>query len=120
MDTSPHGCGIAFTNCTEASVSNCELARNAWFGALVTESKNISITGNLVEANDRSGIMIQYLYRGSENVSVSKNLILYNNGFGLESNAGKNIKVTENKYAGNGTDKKSNEKISLDKTIIMN
>ena len=119
MDTSPHGCGIAFTNCAEASVSNCELARNAWFGVLVTESKNISITGNLVEANDRSGIMIQYLYRGSENVSISKNLIHYNNGFGVESYAGKNIKFAENKYAGNGTDLKSNEKISTEKYIIM-
>ncbi len=120
MDTSPHGCGIAFTNCTDASVSNCELARNGWFGMLVTESKNINLSGNLVEANDRSGIMIQYLYHGSENVTVSKNLIHYNNGFGIETYAGKNIKVSENKYAGNGTDLKSNEKISLDKTIIMN
>lgn len=118
--TSPHGCGIAFTNCSDASVTNCELARNAWFGMLVTESKNISLSGNLIEANDRSGIMIQYLYHGSENVTVNKNLIHYNNGFGVESYAGKNIKVSENKYAGNGTDLKSNEKISLDKTIIMN
>ena len=120
MDTSPHGCGIAFTNCTDASVSNCELARNAWFGALVTESKNISLSGNLIEANDRSGIMIQYLYHGSENVTVSKNLIHYNNGFGVESYAGMNIKVAENNYAGNGIDLKSMEKVSLDKTIIMN
>lgn len=120
MDTSPHGCGIAFTNCTDVTVTNCELARNAWFGMLVTESKNISLSGNLVEANDRSGIMIQYLYHGSENVTVSKNLIHYNNGFGVESHSAKNIKVSENKYAGNGIDLKSNEKISLDKTIIMN
>ena len=41
MDTSPHGCGIAFSNCADASVTNCELARNAWFGLLVTESKTI-------------------------------------------------------------------------------
>jgi len=120
MDTSPHGCGIAFTNCIDATITNCELARNAWVGMLVTESNNISVSGNLIEANDRSGIMIQYLYHGSENVTVSKNLIHYNNGFGVESYAGKNIKVAENKYAGNGTDLKSNEKISLDKTIIMN
>lgn len=120
MDTSPHGCGIALTNCTDATVTNSELVRNAWFGLLVTESKNITISGNLVEANDQSGIMIQYLYNGSENVSVSKNLIHYNNGFGVESYAGKNIKVAENKYAGNGIDLKSNEKISQDKFIIMN
>jgi parallel beta-helix repeat protein len=120
MDTSPHGCGIAFTNCTDASVTNCELARNAWFGMLVTASNNMKISGNLVEANDRSGIMIQYLYRGSENITVNKNLIHYNNGFGVESYAGNKIKVSENNYAGNGSDLQSNEKISPDKFIIMN
>jgi parallel beta-helix repeat protein len=120
LDTSPHGCGISLANCSDASVTNCELARNAWFGILVTESKNISISGNLIEANDRSGVMIQYLYRGSENVTVSNNLIHYNTGFGLEAYAGKNIRSENNKFAGNGPDQKSNEKISAEKYIIMN
>ena len=119
MDTSPHGCGIVLTNCTDAAVIHCELARNAWFGMLVTESRNITVSGNLIEANDRSGIMVQYLYRGSENVSISNNLIHYNNGFGVEAYAGKNIKSANNSYAGNGTDLKSDEKISAEKFIIM-
>lgn len=119
MDTSPHGCGIALTSCYDVTVSNCELARNAWFGLLVTESKNISISGSLVEANDQSGIMVQYLYRGSENVTVNNNLIHYNNGFGVEAYAGKNIKSANNNYAGNGTDMKSNEKITSEEYIIM-
>lgn len=119
FDTSPHGCGIAFTNCTKASVSNCELARNAWFGILVTESKNITLSGNLVEANDRSGIMLQYLYHGCENISVSNNRIHYNKGFGVEAYAAKNINLTKNKFAGNGADLKSDENISPEKTIIM-
>lgn len=120
MDTSPHGCGIALSNCADATITNCELARNAWFGALVTESKNISISGNLIEANDRSGIMIQYLYNGSENITVTKNLIHFNSICGVESYAAKNIRVSENRYAGNGVDQKSDEKISQEKTIIMN
>ena len=119
MDTSPHGCGIALTSCTDATVTNCELARNAWFGMLVTESKNISISGSLIEANDRSGIMVQYLYLGSENVSMSNNLIHYNNGFGVEAYSGKNIKTANNTFAGNGTDLISNEKISAEKFILM-
>ncbi len=119
MDTSPFGCGLALTNCTDVTVNNCELARNAWFGILVTESNNINISGNLVEANDNSGVMIQYLHNGSQNVTVSKNLIHYNNGFGLESYTGKNIKSANNTYAGNGTDLKSDEKISTEKIIIM-
>jgi parallel beta-helix repeat protein len=119
MDTSPQGCGIALTSCTNASVNNCELARNGWFGLLVTESNNVTASNNLVEANDRSGVMIQYIYRGSENVTVSKNLIHYNNGFGVESYSGKNIKIANNNYAGNGSDLKSNEKISAEKYIII-
>jgi parallel beta-helix repeat protein len=119
MDTSPHGCGIALTNCTDVTVTNCELARNAWFGMLVTESKNIAVFQNLVEANDRSGVMIQYLYHGSENIMVTNNLIHYNNGFGVEAYAGKNIKTSNNTYAGNGTDLKSDERISQEKYIIM-
>jgi parallel beta-helix repeat protein len=119
MDPSPQGCGIALTNCSFATLRNCELARNGFFGLLVTESKNIILSGSLIEANDRSGVMIQYLYHGSENITVSNNLIHYNNGFGVESYSGKNIKVAENKYAGNGSDLKSDEKISQDKYIIM-
>jgi parallel beta-helix repeat protein len=119
MDTSPHGCGIALTSCSDVSVANCELARNAWFGVLVTESKNVSISGSLIEANDHSGIMVQYLYRGSENVSISNNLIHYNNGFGVEAYSGKNIKSAKNTFAGNGKDLKSNKKIVDEKLILM-
>lgn len=120
LDTSPHGCGIALTNCTDATVANCELARNAWFGLLLTESKNITATGNLIEANDRSGIMAQFLYRGCENVTMSKNLIQYNADFGVESYSGKNIISSGNTFSGNGRDQKSNEKISTEKYLIMN
>jgi parallel beta-helix repeat protein len=120
IDTSPNGCGIALSNCSDVTVENCELARNAWIGLLVTESQNISITGNLIEANGRSGIMVQYLYRGSENVTISKNQVQFNNGFGVESYSGSNIKSTDNTFAGNGIDLKSNEKISTEKYIIMN
>lgn len=119
MDTSPHGCGIALTSCVDVSVTNCELARNAWFGVLVTESNQIFVSGNLVEANDRSGLMVQYLYRGSENITISKNQIQYNNDFGIESYAGRNIKSANNTFAGNGSDLNSNEKISDEKYIIM-
>jgi parallel beta-helix repeat protein len=119
LDTSPQGCGIALTSCLDITVNNCELARNGWYGMLVTESRNISITGNLVEANDFDGIMMQYLYAGSENVTVSNNLVHYNQGYGIKSYAGKNIKTMRNTFAGNGTDLKSNEKISEQRYILM-
>jgi len=55
-----------------------------------------------------------------KNVTVSNNLIHYNNEVGVEAYAGKNIRSANNTFAGNGTDKKSNEKISAEKYIIMN
>lgn len=118
-DTSPLGCGIALSDCAGVTVKNCETARNGWTGILVTESRNISITGNLIEANDSEGILLQYLFAGSENVLVSNNLIHYNQGFGIASYAGKNIKTVNNTFAGNGSDLKSDEKISSEKYIIM-
>ena len=119
MDTSPLGSGIVLNYCTDISVSYCEIARNGWHGISVTESKNISLTGNLIEANDFEGINIQYLYSGSENVVISNNIIHYNQGFGITAYSGKNIKSTNNKFAGNGKDLKSDEKISTEKFIIM-
>ena len=119
LDTSPLGCGIALNSCSGGTITNCELARNGWHGILVTESKRIGITGNLIEANDFNGIMVQYLYRGSENITLENNLIQYNQGFGIGSYAGKNIKSTNNIFAGNGTDLISDEKISQEKLINM-
>lgn len=118
-DTSPLGCGIVLNYCSDVTVNKCETARNGWYGFLVSESKNISFTGNLVEGNDADGIMIQYLYNGSENISLTGNLIHYNQGFGIASFAGKNIYSSHNSFAGNGTDLKSNEKISSEKFITM-
>jgi parallel beta-helix repeat protein len=119
LDTSPLGCGIALTNCLNVTINNCEMARNGWYGILVSESKNISVTGNLVEANDADGIMIQYLYAGCENIWIKNNLVHYNDGFGIASYAAKNVHSSDNKFAGNGTDLKSNEKISPEKFILM-
>jgi parallel beta-helix repeat protein len=119
MDTSPLGCGIALTNCDNVKVTNCEMARNGWYGLLISESSNIWASGNLVEANDADGIMVQYLFAGSNNITVSNNLIHYNDGYGVVSYAAKNIKSSGNKYAGNGADLKSNEKISPEKYINM-
>jgi hypothetical protein len=119
MDTSPLGCGMVLNYCSDVTVNNCETARNGCYGILVSESRNIAITANLIEANDAEGIMIQYLFNGSENVSLTGNLIHYNQGFGIASFAGKNIKSVKNTFAGNGTDLKSNEKISSEKFINM-
>ena len=113
------GCGIVINYCSEVTVNNCETARNGWYGILVSESKNISLTGNLVEGNDAEGIMFQFLFNGSENISLTGNLIHYNQGYGIASYASKNISSSHNSFAGNGPDLKSNEKISPEKFINM-
>lgn len=118
MDTSPFGSGIALDQCSDATINNCEVARNAYYGILIDECNNVSVTSNLIEGNDRSGVMIEYLYNGSDAITVTNNLIHYNNGYGVESYAASKINVINNSYAGNGkTD--IQQKISDDKYIIM-
>lgn len=119
LDTSPHGCGIALNSCSNTEISACEIARNAFYGLLITECLGVLVTGNLIEGNDRSGVMVEYLYQGSKDVEVSNNLIHYNGGFGLESYAATKLKSEKNSYAGNGSSNEQ-EKVSDDKFIIMN
>jgi hypothetical protein len=119
MDTSPHGSGIALGHCQDVSVVNCELARNANHGLLVTESSAVNIEGNLIEGNDLSGVMAEFLYKGSENVLVQSNIIQYNAGYGVEAYSGKNIKTLNNIYKGNGSNT-GQEKLSSEKYLIMN
>jgi parallel beta-helix repeat protein len=116
--TSPLGAGISLEDCNDASISNCEIARNGYYGILIAESKNISVTGNLIEANDRSGVMAEFLYNGSDNISVANNIIQYNAGYGVESYAVKKARVEKNTYAGNGNITEQ-QKISNDKFILM-
>ena len=116
--TSAFGAGISLEDCSNASVGNCEIARNGYYGILVAESKNISVSGNLIEANDRSGVMIEFLHQGSEAVTVINNTIQFNNGYGVESYAARNIKIEKNSYAGNGKNS-AQQKISSERFILM-
>jgi len=116
--TSPYGSGVVLDQVSDASISNCEIARNGYYGIFITESKNILIKKNLIEANDRSGIMAEYITQGSQNLNIDGNLIQYNNGFGVESYAVMNSGVEKNIYAGNGNSA-AQEKISIKKTILM-
>ena len=118
MATSPLGTGITIEHSSGVTVTNCEVARNGFFGIIVSESKNISIANNLIEGNDRTGILVEFLQNGCDRISLTNNLIHYNNGFGVESYACKNLKNEKNRYAGNGNDKVQ-EKVSAEKTIFM-
>lgn len=119
MDTSPFGSGIALNYCNQAEIKNCEIARNAFYGLLISECNQIKASGCLVEANDRSGIMTEYLNTGSSDILLKDNQVQYNNGYGIESYAAKNLKSVNNSFDGNGLNLKSNEKISPEKCIVM-
>jgi parallel beta-helix repeat protein len=116
--TSAYGSGVALDYCNNASIVNNEIARNGYYGILIAESKNISIKNNLIEANDRSGVMVEFLQNGCENITISSNAIHYNNGYGVEAYAAKLIKVENNIYAGNGNNA-SQQKVSNEKFIVM-
>jgi parallel beta-helix repeat protein len=102
MSTSPFGSGISFDHCKNAKVNDCEISRNAWHGILVAESSNISISKNLIEANDKSGVMLEFLFNGNSNINISNNIIHYNTGKGIESVSTKNGVFMGNKLVGNG------------------
>jgi parallel beta-helix repeat protein len=115
---SPFGSGLFLNNCINATISDSEISRNGYYGIGIAESSNITIKGNLIEANDRSGIMAEYLFRGSENITIEKNIIQYNNGYGIESWSTKNIKLNSNSLTGNGN-ASDQQKISGEKYIVM-
>lgn len=118
LTTSPFGAGIALDHCTNASVTGCEIARNAYYGVLISESKQINIKGNLIEANDRTGVMAEYLYHGSTKISITNNIIQYNAVFGVATYGAIYSIIQQNVYAGNGINRLQ-EKISNDKTMVM-
>lgn len=115
---SPHGSGLAIAHSSNVSVSNSEIARNAWYGLVITESTGITVEGNLVEANDRSGIMSEFLYKGSTGIRLKNNTIHYNNGYGIESYAAENIMQESNTITGNLSGE-NQVLISSNKQIIM-
>jgi parallel beta-helix repeat protein len=117
MVNSPHGSGLAIAHSKNVTVTNCEIARNAWYGLLITESSGITVKGNLIEANDRSGIIAEYLSKGSVDVAIDENIIQYNNGCAIESYFAKNIKTYGNMLTGNR--EPDQQKISDEKFIIM-
>jgi len=118
LDTSPFGSGISLDHCNEVTIENCEIARNTCHGILLAECKKVLVKDNLIEANDKSGVMMEFLFRGNENVTIKNNLIHFNTRYAIESYATKNSKLEANIYDGNGKEP-GQEKISNEKFIIM-
>ena len=114
---SPFGSGISLFECSNVRVTECELARNEYYGLLIAETDSVHISGCLIEGNSRSGAMIEYLSKGTQNISFRKNVIHYNNGFGIESFAVKNVILDKNIVVGNRENEQIN--ISAEENILM-
>jgi parallel beta-helix repeat protein len=99
--TSPDGSGLKIDQCKEVLVSKNEIARNAAPGVHISESQNIRLNKNEFEANNKSAIAVDYLFRGSLGVVVSENLIQYNNGYGIESHFPYSLESNLNQFIGN-------------------
>jgi len=118
LDTSPFGAGISLEECSGVTIHDNEVARNAYYGLVLAETNDVTITNNLFEANDRSGVMLQYLMNGCNRIIVTGNRMQYNNGYGIEAYAATQTKVAGNRYEGNGNNPVQ-EKISAEKNIVM-
>ncbi|GAA4311149.1 right-handed parallel beta-helix repeat-containing protein [Compostibacter hankyongensis] len=124
LDGSPNGSGIYLQSCEQVSVTDNELARNALNGISVSESAGITITGNLIEGNDQSGVHAEYLYTGNRKMTVSGNRIHFNGGYGIESYGTDNISIQNNLLSGNGIftgtiDNKDQLKVADTKKIVL-
>lgn len=125
IDGSPYGAGISLTDCMDVSIDSNELARNAYYGILISESKAITVKGNLIEGNDGSGIMVEFLHKGSKDVAISENRIHFNGGYGIESYATDGLTIRDNQLKGNGVytgriDTKDQIKVSHEKKTLLN
>ena len=101
LGTSPFGSGISLAQCRNGKITNNEIARNAYYGVQVAESRDIIISGNLLEGNDRSGVMIEYLSQGSAGITVMNNQIQFNGAYGLEAFSTKELKNSGNSFVQN-------------------
>ncbi len=116
---SPYSSGLVLNTCHNVTVSNCEIARNAHYGALMSECESVTLSDCLVEGNDRTGVVIEYLHRGSENVLLRKNRIQYNNGYGLEAYGATRLRSQDNTLIGNRS-RDAQQRISSNEIIIIN
>lgn len=125
--TSPFGSGVALSNCSNVAIHNNQISRNAYNGLLISESNDITVMDNLIEGNDRNGIMAEYLHNGSSNIHIINNIIRFNENFGIEAYAVKNITTENNSFKGNGTftgkiEEEKNKQLHINdkKKVIIN
>jgi nitrous oxidase accessory protein NosD len=115
---SAFGSGVVISCCRDVEISECIIARNAHYGALVSESRSVSFDDCLVEGNDETGVMIEFLYRGSRSVTLQANQIQYNRGYGVAAHGVADLTLRANRLRGNALGDEPN--IGEQRRIITN
>ena len=118
FDTSLRGCGVVIDHCRDILFDRCEIARNGWHGIMMSECQNGFVGNCLIEGNDGCGFMGDYLYHGSDCISVKNNKIQYNNEYAVKGFSLTNFIVAENIYRCNGIDEQQ-EYLSSEKKLQL-
>ncbi len=118
FDTSLYGCGLLLDHCRDWSVDSCEIARNGWHGVMVAECRKGRVENCLIEGNDACGVMAEYLYNGSSDIRISRNVVQCNADYGVKSFSTTGLTVSDNRYSLNGQSERQ-EYISSEKHIQL-
>lgn len=102
MDTSPWGDGISVTESKDVTISGNELGRNKLSGIYVGDSQNVKVDHNLAEGNDGYGILFLSLIYGNVNINVKNNYSQYNGKQGISVAGTKGIVMMGNTLSNNG------------------
>ncbi|MBV8251264.1 MAG: alginate lyase family protein [Chitinophaga sp.] len=102
MVGAPYGCGLVLDKSSNIKLENCEMGRNAMYGLLALNCSDIAITGSLLEANDKGGMIFPCLHAPNKNIEVRNNVLQCNGGYGIASYATANGTFKDNTFSLNG------------------
>jgi hypothetical protein len=116
---SPEGCGLSLDKSKNISITDCEIARNDWYGIKMTGSEVVNVSECLIETNSRGGILAEYLGVKNSHIDIYENLLQYNNGYAIESYAADGVRTANNRLEGNRTETGRQENISSIPKMLM-
>lgn len=103
LDDSLRGSGILMTNSDDITITNCECARNARHGIHLVDSHNVMVSGNLVEGNDRDGVLAETQSEPCRNIQTVSNIVRNNGGPGVWLEGAVDAGEHNNSMAENGS-----------------
>jgi parallel beta-helix repeat protein len=102
LDDSPWGDGLNVTDSSDMTITGNEAARNHGSGLRLSDTRGVHVRGNVAEANDYDGVLLDALFEGDRNLEVVENAANHNGLHGIEIVRAVEGVVQANKVAGNG------------------